>query len=185
MSHKKNNKLSISRIVLFYFVLSFIGIHSHCQTKTELINTIREDFRAINSDRSLTKETLDNDDFMEHVTDGGGSITGYFKNDSIVKIVEWIGLSYGNGTREFYFKKARLFFVYEKFQSFVVNDTTGEMDHDAVKTSFEGRYYFNKDKLIEQKTTGKRVFEDESADIVKELLASAAENSNLLIKKKK
>ncbi len=156
----------------------------HAQTKLELTATIRKDFQEINNDRSLAKKTLDGEEFLENIPDGGAELTGYYKNNEIVKAVEWIGLSYGNRTREFYFKNEKLFFVYEKFQSFIIDDSTREMDHSNVKTTFEGRYYFNKDKLIEKKITGKRIFEDESANLVKELLESAKENSSLLKQKK-
>src|SRR5258706_4258188 len=165
----------------FCFFILHNSADSFAQTKAELINTIRKDFQAINTDTSLKTKTLEDDEFLENTTDGGAELTGYYKRDSIVKIFEWIGLSYGNRTREFYFRKGWLFFVYEKFQSFVINDTTGEMDHSNVKTTFEGRYYFNNDKLIEQKTSGKRTFEDESAGLIKELLAKAKKDLKLLV----
>ena len=152
------------------------------QTKPELVAIIRRDFLAINTDKALFKKTLSGEEFMENATDGGGELAGYYKNRSLVKIVEWIGLSYGNRTREFYFKNNKLFFVYEKFQSFVTDDSTGEMDHGNVNTTFEGRYYFNQDKLIGQKITGKRTFADESIGIAKELQEAAKENSKVLNK---
>jgi len=115
---------------------------------------------------------------------GGGELTGYYKKDSVVKIVEWIGLSYGNRTREFYFKENKLFFVYEKFESFVHNDKTNELDLTKVKTTFEGRYYFNNKKLIDQKNSGKRTFEENESGMEEELQTSAEENINLLNKKR-
>jgi hypothetical protein len=161
----------------------FFGV-LHGQNKAELIKVIWKDFQAINNHTTLKKKILQNEEFLENIPDGGGELTGYYKNDSIVKIVEWIGLSYGNRTREFYFRKTQLFFVYEKFESFARNDTTGEADLSKIKTSFEGRYYFHNNKLTEQKTSGKRTFQDELPGIVKELQTAAKENRKLLAQKK-
>jgi hypothetical protein len=179
---KKYQSIS-AKSILICFLITFFFHKSHAQTQSELIAAIRKNFRSINADRALTKKMLSNEEFLENMPDGGGELTGYFKKDSIVKIVEWIGLSYGNRTREFYFKNNKPFFVYEKLESFIIIDSTREMDYSKTKKTFEGRYYFNKDILIEQKTTGKRTFEDESAGIVKELLESAKENIKLLKQK--
>lgn len=165
------------------FVTVMFTLKLHAQTKSGIIAAIKKEFQAINADRTLSKKVLSGEEFMENMTDGGGELTGFYKKDSLVKIIEWIGLSYGNRTREFYLKDNSLFFVYEEFQSFVINDSTGEMDHSKVKTTFEGRYYFNNTKLIEQKITGKRTFGDAATGIAKELLESAIENAGLLKQK--
>ena len=180
----KDNPGVLVKSILLCLTITAFAATSHAQTKSELLAAIRKDFQSINSNKTLTKKTLNNEEFMENMTDGGGELTAYYKKDSIVKIFEWIGLSYGNRTREFYFKSNKLFFVYEKFESFLIIDTSQEMDYSKTKKTFEGRYYFNKDKLIEQKITGKRTFEDESPGIIKELQESAKENRKLLIQKK-
>src|SRR5258705_6652554 len=134
-------------------------IQSASQSKATIMAEIRKDFQAINADRTLSKKTLSDEEFMENASDGGGELAGYYKKGNLVKIVEWLGLSYGNRTREFYFKNNSVFFVYEKFESFAIKDSAAaEMDHSKVKITFEGRYYFNHDKLIDQKITGKTSF---------------------------
>ncbi|MFI5129407.1 MAG: hypothetical protein ACHQFX_05425 [Chitinophagales bacterium] len=182
--------MSYSRILIRLSFICFLGTivvpPSEAQSKTLLITAIRKDFQAINADKTLSKKTLTDEEFMENATDGGGELTGYYKKDSLVKIIEWIGLSFGNRTREFYLKNAKLFFVYEKFESFVVKDSTvAEIDHSKVTTTFEGRYYFNKDKLIEQKNSGKQSFEETPAAVMVELLNAAKENIRLLNKQVK
>jgi hypothetical protein len=167
------------KAILFFLIILFSG-NSNGQTEAELIKVIRKDFRAINNDTTLKKKTLQNEEFLDNMTDGGGELTGYYKNNGLVKIVEWIGLSYGNMTREFYFSKSQLFFVYEKFESFARDDTTGEADLSTTKKTFEGRYYFNNNKLIQHKTSGKRTVDDGSPGIVKELQHAAKENIKLL-----
>ena len=171
------------RLMLICVLATLLVPPSVAQSKTALMTAIRQDFQAINADKTLSKRTLSDDEFMENATDGGGELTGYYKKDSLVKIIEWIGLSFGNRTREFYLKNAKLFFVYEKFESFFVKDSAvAEIDHSKVTTTFEGRYYFNKDKLIEQKSSGKRTFEEAPAAVITELLDAAKENTRLLNK---
>ena len=178
-----NSRRILVRLSLICFLATIVVHPSVAQSKTLLITGIRKDFQAINADKSLSKRTLSDEEVMENATDGGGQLTGYYKKDSLVKIIEWIGLSYGSRTREFYFKNAKLFFVYEKFESFVVKDSAvAEIDRSKVTTTFEGRYYFNKDKLIEQKISGKRTFEEAPAAVITELLDAAKENTRLLNK---
>ena len=174
-------RTTVAKSMLIGLVIFNLFLQAGAQSKAVLIAAIRKDFQAINADQTLSKKTLSDEQFLENQPDGGGELTGYYKNDTIVKIVEWIGLSYGNRTREFYFKKGQLFFVYEKFESFVIKDSTeGEIDHSSVTTTFEGRYYFNKDKLIDQKILGKRTFDEGSATVIKQLVAAAKENKKLL-----
>lgn len=151
------------RIILLFigiFTISFIGVS---QNIDEQILKIREEFQRINSNHQLEKIDLYNEEFMEHTTDGGGQLTGYFENDQLVKYVEWIGVSYGSVVIEYYLKEGKLFFAYEqenKFKS--LYDPSGEwMSFDTSlqpETIFEGRYYFNTSKLIKELKKGERMF---------------------------
>jgi hypothetical protein len=166
------------------FGLVIIHSTANSQVKSDLIKTIRKDFQTINADTTLRRVELDEDEFLENTPDGGGELVGFYKENNLEKIYEWIGLSYGNRTREFYFNHNKLFFVYEKFESFVVNNKTNELDHGKVMTTFEGRYYFNNKKLIEQKISGQRTFEEKNLDLIKELLSEAKDNFELLNRKR-
>jgi uncharacterized protein YuzB (UPF0349 family) len=136
--------MNLPRAISSLFILVFLGLSSYGQTKEQIIRNIRQQFQSINSDKTLKKVSLENEEFLENMTDGGGELTGYFKKDSLVKIVEWIGLSYGSRTREYYFRDENLIFVFEKFESFI--ETRDGLDHSNTKITFEGRYYFDKKK---------------------------------------
>jgi hypothetical protein len=166
---------------LFICLITTLQVfESVAQPRATILAAIRKDFQAINADKTLSGKKLGNEEFLKNTPDGGGELNGYYKNRNLVKIVEWIGFSYGNRTREFYLKNGKLFFVYEKFESFVVKDSlNAEIDHSKVTTTFEGRYYINRDKLIEQKISGKRTFNEDSVTI-KELVDAARENARLL-----
>jgi hypothetical protein len=143
---------------------------------------IKKEFKLINSDKTLKEVVLDAEDFLENAPDGGATLTGYFKNNKIKKIVSWIGLSIGNEMTEYYFQNEQLIFVYKKFDSFIVDEKNQELDHTKMKTSFSGRYYFQGNKMINRITTGDKPFGNDSIDSEKELLMEA---NNYLQKLKK
>jgi hypothetical protein len=80
----------------------------------EKVNSIRKTVELINKDTTYTKKILDNEQWMEHMTDGGGQLTGLLKNGHLVKIIEWVGLSSCISTSEFYLHNDSLVFVISK-----------------------------------------------------------------------
>ena len=108
--------------IFLFFIGTVIFIVSFAQTKNEQIKLIRKKFEIVNRDTTLRKVNLENEEFLTNMTDGGGELTGFYKNKEIKKIYEWIGLSNGISIKEFYFESGQLIFVYEKFDSFVFDD---------------------------------------------------------------
>ena len=169
--------------IFLFFLGTVILIVSFAQTKDEQIKLIRKKFEAINKDTTLKKVELENEEFLSNMTDGGGKLTGFYKNKEIKKIYEWIGLSNGISMKEFYFDKEQLIFVYEKFDSFVFDDKKNEFDLTKTKTIFEGRYYFNNEKLFSKSTKGNKALAAQGESSGKRLLESANDNMRLLNKK--
>jgi hypothetical protein len=177
------NMNSLHKRLLSIFMALAIVNASAGQTKAEQVQAIRKEFQAINRDSTLKKVTMENEEFPEQlVTDGGRELTGYYKNGQVKKIRHWVGISHGNQIKEFYFHDGKLVFVYEQFDSFPFDGKKGEHIRYMTKTTFEGRYYFNNDKLIERKITGKKQY-DGITDPAKALLSEASEYLKLLGKK--
>ena len=175
---KMTRRIIISILLTFGILTTALG-----QTKDDRLKDIRDKFRAINSDTGYVTKTLTNEQFLEHVTDAGGELTGHFKNGQIKKIIERIGLSYCVRTFEYYFWDGYLIFVYEKEDDFPYIDTTGTLDHTKLELAFEGRYYFDGGKVIETKITGqKRIADNKETDIEKELGTRAKQNVDSLKK---
>jgi len=169
--------------IFFFFLSIFFCIVSFAQTKDEQIKLIRKKFEIINSDSTLRKVTLENEEFLINMTDGGGELSGFYNNKEIKKIYEWIGLSNGISIKEFYFDNCQLIFVYEKFNSFVFDDKKNEFDLTKIKTIFEGRYYFNNEKLFGKLTKGNKALTAQGESSGKSLLERADDNMRLLNKK--
>ncbi|MBL3654496.1 hypothetical protein [Fulvivirga sediminis] len=123
------------------------------QTKEEHIQNLRSEFQRVNSITDLKEIVIDSEDFLDHVTDGGGELKGYFENADLVKFTERIGLSYGVRVTDYYSKAGRIFFSYRIESRFDDKyDDSGELtglNYSKLILKYEGRYYFNNGKLIE------------------------------------
>ncbi len=80
------------------------SFHVYAQSGNTGINKIRKIVTQINKDSDYSKRKLENEEFLEQMTDNGGELTGYFKNRKLVKIVEWIGLSSCVNITEYYYR---------------------------------------------------------------------------------
>jgi len=169
--------------IFLFFLGTVILIASFSQTRDEQIKLIRKKFETINKDTTLKKVELENEEFLSNMTDGGGKLTGFYKNKEIKKIYEWIGLSNGISIKEFYFDKEQLIFVYEKFDSFVFDAQKNEFDFTKTKTIFEGRYYFSNKKLFNRSTKVNKASTTRDESTEEGLLARANENIDVLNKK--
>ena len=157
--------------------------NSQAQELSLLAKKIQEEVQLIDSEKNYQIKTLNNEQFLGHMTDGGGQLIGYFENKKISKIVERLGLSYGVKTYEYYFLNEQLILVIEKEEDFPDTNNTGTLDYTKVELVFEGHYYFNEGKLITTQVTGKKRFpEDAGTNIESSFIKMAKENVELLLK---
>ncbi len=158
------------------------------QNKDAKIKHIQEKVKIINQDTTYLALTIDNEEFLEQMTDGGGQLTGYFKGKTLYKIHKRIGLSYCVLTTEYYFEDEKLIFVYEQEDVFPYIDSLATLDYTRTKTSFKARFYFKNKRLIEKKTEGEKrildfiVFDSQTKE--DQLLRSAKNEFDLLNRKK-
>lgn len=165
-------------------ILTFHSTSLWGQKDSKLIEEIRKEFKLINSDTTLSSISLNNEEYLERMTDGGGHLTGYFKNGRIVKIVDWVGLSSGFKIVEFYYSNSKLIFVYKEFHSFIYDEAISGFRYDTTEKSFTGRYYFLDEKLIEYIAIGKNRFENNSLSPNQELLIESEKHKTAILKKR-
>ncbi|HET9430493.1 MAG TPA: hypothetical protein VFO70_04920 [Chitinophagaceae bacterium] len=140
-----------------FMALAFLTVltltHSYGQgklDKSSIITQIKQVYRQINDYKNYNVVTIDDsEEFLGHGTDNGGSLKGYYKFDSLKKIVEWVGLSNRVVQNEYYFDRGNLVFVYSIDSRYRFNDSTAEFDYSRFDKVYKGRYYFSKDKLID------------------------------------
>lgn len=114
----------------------------------EAIQDIREKFQQINQISDYQIILLENEEFLDPMPDGGGELKGYFRGDTLNKVYQRIGLSYGVQTTEYYFWDGQLIFVFKFEDAFGFDAELGVIDYDQVERTFEGRYYFAQWQLI-------------------------------------
>jgi len=167
---------------LLYFIF-LLNINLLAQNKEQIKSTIRIKVKAINKGKIYKKVELSQENFMDHATDRGATLTGYFKKGELVKIVSWIGLSNYYAVDEYFLENGKLMFVHEEENQFEYKDTIGFDEKTFVR--FEGRYWFDKNKKIDQVSSGNDRFKDRGIDPEKEFTVDVKKYIPLLYKKYK
>lgn len=166
-----SGKFIMSSLLLITFLSHALG-----QDKEEIINGIKEAVEAIHLDTSLKSVSLQNQEFIQDTAVTGGELTGFFKGNKVFKIYRSLGMSDGVKITEFYYRKGKLIFVREKFNSYVYDERTKTFDYTKINSTFSGSYYFDNAKLIEYKTKGQDRFNLEKPDPEKFLLYQSDES---------
>jgi hypothetical protein len=134
----------------FFALLALTTYGQGKEDKSYALFKIKKLYQQINDYKNYKTETIDDAEaFLGHGTDNGASLTGYYKGDSLKKIIEWVGLSNKVIQNEYYFDQEKLIFVYATESRYKFNDSTKSPDHSKLDNVFKGRYYFNHDKLID------------------------------------
>ena len=122
--------------------------------------------------------TIENEELMAQMTDGGGELTGYFSNGEIQKMELRVSLSYGVNEFEFFYKNSKLYFVFETFRQFSYNEETGSLNYSKTDQTFTGNYLFT--EPFDYETLGRNRFENDELDPEKILTNEAGVYLKLL-----
>jgi hypothetical protein len=174
---KRQYRYTIATILIY--TLPGSKMTSRAQTSQADISNIKNIFNKINTDSHLNKVVLEEEEFLDQTTDGGASLTGYFSEDSLVKITSWIGLSYGIQQLDFYYDRNTLIFCYVTERHFKHSQT--DIDHTRTELVFEGRYYYDKAGLLQKNLKGSGFWDTESE---KAIIPDSKEYFKLVTKKK-
>jgi hypothetical protein len=175
--------MNTKRSILLSLVSLLLVISTKGQTKEEEnIAFIRKVFQQTNAEKNLTQVKLENEELTDELPDGGISLTGYFKEQALLKIELWTGLSYGILQIEYYFSNDSLLFAYVTEKHF--RQSADSVDYSKPELVFEGRYYYKKEKPINKSPKGKG-FWNNSSDGEKSLLPDSRNYLKLLYAKKK
>lgn len=63
------------------------GTLAQAQIDSAYLLTVDRRVQATNAEKDHEPRTLENDEFLEYTTDGGGELKGYVKNGELVKMV--------------------------------------------------------------------------------------------------
>ena len=153
--------------------------------KSYSLFNIKKVYQQTNNYKNYKTVTIDDaEEFLGHGTDNGGSLTGYYKGDSLKKVVEWVGLSNKVIQNEYYFDNDKLIFVFSTESRYRLNDRTQSFDYTKLDTVFKGRYYFDNGKLMDTILNDKEHTATKKEDAA-EYLTSSKEYLKLLKTKRK
>jgi hypothetical protein len=167
-------------------VLCFTLSYGHGMSeKSSTVAQMRQAIQQINEYKKYKVVTIDDPEvFLGHSTDNGDSLQGYYKSDSLKKIVEWVGLSNRVVQNEFYFAKGKLVFVYSTDKQYKFNRKSGEMDYSKFDKVFTSRYYYSNDKLL-QTIIGDKEHQKTRLQDAADFLSSSKHYTELLKVKRK
>ena len=145
--------MTLRKFIALTFICLLYLTNSYGQSKADKNSTlaeIKQAYKQVSEYKGYKIVTIDDaEEFLGHGTDNGGSLKGYFKGDSLKKIVEWVGLSNRVVQNEYYFNNGKLVFAYSTKSRCKANNKTGEIDCSKFDKVFKGRYYFSNGKLID------------------------------------
>ena len=161
----------IKQLTILLLMLSSASVYAQLPKQVKQIDSI---CKAIDKDVTLKKKIYEQEEFMENVTDNGGKLTVYHKNNVVYKIIEWVGLSGYVVINSYYFQAGKLIFVRDEENMYERNPITGETTGKFSKDNrFVGRYYFNNGKLVNEESLGHNRFEEDNANPEQEFNQSA------------
>lgn len=142
--HRRRERLTIHRMRALITMAALVCCTlSHAQIiDSTYILAVDRLVQEIDGAKDYEIRTLENEEFLEQMTDGGGELTGYVKNGQIVKIASRVWVSSCAYISEYYFDRSKLVFVQEQGYEFAYDDSTGSIDPAVQNLTMVNRYYF-------------------------------------------
>ena len=112
------------------------------------IEFIKEKFTIINTEKEYKIVNATNEDIFDDVIDAHYELSGYFKGDTLFKIIEKIYSPTWVVFREFYIWHNELIFLYKKNQAYHYDGETDEIDYEVLELVNELRLYYKNGDLI-------------------------------------
>ena len=170
---------SLILISIFLFANHCFG-QSLVKRNQDVFNRVKE----TDEGKDYQIDSLENEDFLPQMTDGGGKLVGYFEDGELVKMEVKIFMSYGIKTFVYYFSGGELFYVNERFEQFTYDSKTDKVDSSKTEQTFNGDYIFKDGKLIDLETLGHNRFEDDELNPEVILLKEAYQYKKLIDREK-
>ncbi len=146
------------RRILVLLTLAFSANLGCSQTQTKSgpgpVDQIKAHIEWIDQQTDFVVAELNGEDYLENVPDQGAELKGYYKNDTLFKVVEWVGLSYGAMNTTYYLWHDELICVYAVEQHYKeLMDSAGlflGFDYSQTELQYEARHYFAEGKEVKK-----------------------------------
>jgi hypothetical protein len=143
-------RIAILSITIFLFIfISNISIAQTVEKKRSMMEAISDKYQQINAYNKYKTITIDDaEEIFGHATDNGASLTGYFKADTLKKIMLWVGLSNKTIQDEFYFDQELLIFVFTTEREYGHGNEGQDSAVVKLEKGFHERYYYVSTRLV-------------------------------------
>ena len=159
-------------LLVAFIIFSYPVVAQGKEDKTRALYEIGRIYHPIDNYKNYDSIEIDDaEDFLGHGTDNGGTLKGYYRNDTLKKIVEWVGLSNRVIENHYYFDSGKLIYVRAIETRYDFNDSAQTIDQAKLKLAFRGAYYFRNGKFLDAIT-----YDKEKILAVKEDAASFIES---------
>lgn len=132
----------VFRLLLVSVAVMVCSPLAHAQMDSTYIVAVDHLVHEIDAGKDYELRTLENEEFLQQMTDGGGELNGFLKDGQLVKVEAWVGVSSCVYFTAYYFDRGQLVFVQEQGLEFAYVDSTGSFDPAVQNVTMEGRYYF-------------------------------------------
>jgi hypothetical protein len=150
-------KATSTLLLLILISFSVLG-----QNTRKDIKEIKAKFKQINSQVDYSVVEVTNYDIGDDNTCMGYGYRGYYRNDTLHKIVDISFKSYGREITEYYFSNNKLIFAYHLEDTYrYVYDSTGEdpgFDYNITDKQFDSRVYYKDKAELKRVDSGKSIF---------------------------
>ena len=109
------------------------------------ISEIGKTFSKINTYKKYDVKSIEMGDCC-----GYGSLTGYYKNETLEKVVDYFESGDAVEITEYYYADGELVFVYQIYKEYQLDE---EKDAEE-QVVYEGRFYLNKGEIIKEDVDG-------------------------------
>jgi hypothetical protein len=180
---KKQVRLLLFLLLTLTFTSSLFG-QGFEDKRSPQVFAIQYKRIAINEFKNYDSVLVENgEDFLRQSTDNGPTLTGFFRSDTLVKIIELIGLSNKVIETEYYLENNKIFFICVTERKYKFDKKTQTFDLTKFESSFRRSYYFENGKLFDTDVKDKTFLATKQKDSL--LFLENCNKYSLLLKSKK
>lgn len=162
------NLLKTTKSYFFILLIVFIASCKYSNNQSENAETQPLSAKWIDQQASFIDQNsgnyeviyLDAEEFLGHIPDQGASLEGYFKNDTLYKVLSKFGLSSGFLTNTYYFlDNALILEINEESKFQTLRNSKGEvigLDYNITDNNYAKKIYFHNGRILDSLGIGER-----------------------------
>ena len=130
------------QVLILVLLLTHCSSSLYAQKENPEIKKIDANITTIDKSKGLAVKILRDREISEEATDGGMTLTGYYKNDTLLRMHFWVALFDGIWDCNYYYQNNALIYANEKNKAYVVDSAKQTIDYNHTNLKTENRFYF-------------------------------------------